>query len=589
MKRNKGTIIVRSAIMGLICLLLFGVQIVWAGNIDATYKYAWGENAGWHNWRSTNAQATVEATYLTGYVWAENIGWIKLGVDAAGPYDNTDETDWGVNKDGSGNLSGYAWSENVGWINFNPTNGGVTISTSTNKFDGYAWGERIGWIHFQNDSPEYYVMQELIIAPAVTTEEVTGVGTATAIGNGTITDLGSPDPTAHGVCWNTSGNPNADDDDCTDEGLASTIGSFTSNITGLSAGTTYYVRAYATNTAGTSYGEQVEFKTQVVLTMSAFPAASGTTEPPAGSTTNVDAGEAQNITASAAPGYHFDNWTADPAENADFDNATVAFTTVTLTGSATVTANFAINTYTLTTAANPVESGTVVKDPDKANYEHGEEVQVTATAEAGYTFTGWTGDLSGTNNPASLAMDGDKTVTANFAATYTVTYDGNGNTGGAPPEDGSAYQEGTEVTVLDAGSLVKTGYTFDNWNTASDGGGTPYAPGETFSMPGANVTLYAQWTAASTRYVCRDGYCGGKTPCDMTIQQAIEAADTGTVILIADGTYDETISLNADKVLTLQGGWDASFGSQTGTTTLKGAPKAPQGSLTLQELVIKPE
>jgi hypothetical protein len=47
----------------------------------------------------------------------------------------------------------------------------------------------------------------------------------------------------------------------TDEGAASATGSFTSSITGLSANTTYYVCAYATNTAGTSYGEQVSFTT----------------------------------------------------------------------------------------------------------------------------------------------------------------------------------------------------------------------------------------------------------------------------------------------------------------------------------------
>lgn len=158
MKRNKGTIIVRSAIMGLICVLLFGVQIVWAGNIDATYKYAWGENAGWQNWRSTNAQATAGTTYLTGYVWAENIGWIKLGVDAGGPYANSDQTNWGVNRDaGTGALSGYAWSENAGWINFASPRGGVTIDLATGDFSGYAWSENMGWINLagtaQNSTP----------------------------------------------------------------------------------------------------------------------------------------------------------------------------------------------------------------------------------------------------------------------------------------------------------------------------------------------------------------------------------------------------------------------------------------------------
>ena len=61
-----------------------------------------------------------------------------------------------------------------------------------------------------------------------------------------------------GVCWNTSGNPTASDPKTTD---GSGTGSFTSNIAGLTAGTVYYVRAYATNSAGTGYGNQVRLST----------------------------------------------------------------------------------------------------------------------------------------------------------------------------------------------------------------------------------------------------------------------------------------------------------------------------------------
>ena len=77
---------------------------------------------------------------------------------------------------------------------------------------------------------------------------------------------------------------------------------------------------------------------------------------------------------------------------------------------------------------------------------------------------------------------------------YSVTYDGNGNTGGTAPLDaGSPYIPGTTVTVLGAGTLTKTGSTFADWNTAANGTGTYYSPGETFAMPFANVTLFAQW------------------------------------------------------------------------------------------------
>ena len=77
--------------------------------------------------------------------------------------------------------------------------------------------------------------------------------------------------------------------------------------------------------------------------------------------------------------------------------------------------------------------------------------------------------------------------------TYTVTYDGNGNTGGTAPVDPNQYLQGATVSVLDQGTLVRTGYTFANWNTAVNGSGTSYNPNDTFAMPGGNVTLYAQW------------------------------------------------------------------------------------------------
>ena len=95
-------------------------------------------------------------------------------------------------------------------------------------------------------------------APTVTTQAVTAIGTTMADGNGNITDLGAPNPTAHGVCWSTSVNPTTADSK-TDKGAASATGAFASHMTGLSPGVTYYVRAYATNTTGTAYGTQVSF------------------------------------------------------------------------------------------------------------------------------------------------------------------------------------------------------------------------------------------------------------------------------------------------------------------------------------------
>jgi uncharacterized repeat protein (TIGR02543 family) len=82
--------------------------------------------------------------------------------------------------------------------------------------------------------------------------------------------------------------------------------------------------------------------------------------------------------------------------------------------------------------------------------------------------------------------------------TYTVTYDGNTNTSGNTPVNGSSsYASGSTITILgNSGSpvLAKTGFTFAGWNTSANGSGTSYSQGNTFTINN-NITLYAQWTA----------------------------------------------------------------------------------------------
>ena len=114
------------------------------GTIDSTYKYAWGENIGWVNFKCDNCNVHVTDSGLTGYAFSPKIGWISLNCSNT---NSCAEVDYKVSNNGEGNLSGYAWSENAGWINFNPTYGGVSINSS-GEFLGYAWGENIGWIVF---------------------------------------------------------------------------------------------------------------------------------------------------------------------------------------------------------------------------------------------------------------------------------------------------------------------------------------------------------------------------------------------------------------------------------------------------------
>ena len=96
------------------------------------------------------------------------------------------------------------------------------------------------------------------VAPTVTTQAVLNIGTTTATGNGNITDLGASNPTAYGVVWSTALNPTTANS-VSDLGAASATGAFTAPITGLTPGMLYHVRAFAANTAGTSYGADVTF------------------------------------------------------------------------------------------------------------------------------------------------------------------------------------------------------------------------------------------------------------------------------------------------------------------------------------------
>jgi len=81
------------------------------------------------------------------------------------------------------------------------------------------------------------------------------------------------------------------------------------------------------------------------------------------------------------------------------------------------------------------------------------------------------------------------------AGTYTVSYNNNGATIGVVPTDPSTYAQGQTVTVLaNPGGLAYSGYSFVGWQTMADGSGTTYAPGQTFSMGTASVTLYALWS-----------------------------------------------------------------------------------------------
>lgn len=92
--------------------------------------------------------------------------------------------------------------------------------------------------------------------PTLITSPATEITYSTVVTGGNITDNGGDDVTARGVCWATTANPGISGSHTTD---GTGTGIFTSNLDGLTPGLTYYVRAYATNSAGTGYGNEVIF------------------------------------------------------------------------------------------------------------------------------------------------------------------------------------------------------------------------------------------------------------------------------------------------------------------------------------------
>ncbi|MGV6830629.1 MAG: hypothetical protein ACWA5P_03580 [bacterium] len=110
-----------------------------------------------------------------------------------------------------------------------------------------------------DDSPNNMPPEENVAnVPVVSTVAISNISETTADSGGNVTDDGGANVTARGVCWSTSQNPTLEDN-TSNNGVGE--GTFTSQITGLSENTQYYVRAYATNSEGTAYGQQQTFTT----------------------------------------------------------------------------------------------------------------------------------------------------------------------------------------------------------------------------------------------------------------------------------------------------------------------------------------
>jgi hypothetical protein len=156
--------------------------------------------------------------------------------------------------------------------------------------------------------------------PVVNTKSIASVTDNSATVTGSILELGDTQPTAHGFCWNTDPSPTISND-IQDKGARAATGEFTGNITGLTGGTTYYIRAYATNDGGTNYGEELSFTTLKSDQTISFNALSAVTY-----------GDASfSLTATASSGLAVTYSSSDPSV------ATISGNNITIVGAGTTT------------------------------------------------------------------------------------------------------------------------------------------------------------------------------------------------------------------------------------------------------------
>ena len=216
-----------------------------------------------------------------------------------------------------------------------------------------------------------------------------------------------------------------------------------------------------------------------------------------------------NITAIPEPGWEFSHW---EGEEGLIDDEEAATTFLTMPDSdIEITANFIEGQYTLTVDINDETRGVVIIEPEKEIYSYNEEVTITAEEEEEWFFSHWSGDFEGTENPATIKMDGNKIITANFdeeTAVFNyreVTFNKNGGDTEADPAVMSVT-EGESVGELPI-PPTRTGYTFTSWNTEANGSGSEFT-GETPVTE--DITVYAIWTA--NEYTVTFDARGGTTP-----------------------------------------------------------------------------
>ena len=196
--------------------------------------------------------------------------------------------------------------------------------------------------------------------------------------------------------------------------------------------------------------------------------------------------------------------------------------------------------YTLSVTISPSNGGSVTRSPNQSQYASGTVVTLTATPASGYTFTRWEGGVTGTANPTTITMNGNKTVTAVFTAStqYTLTVTCSPSNGGSVTRspNQSTYAYGTLVTLT---ATPSSGYTFTRWEGSLIG---TVNPGTVFMDSNKTITaVFTQGPTSITAYATYD---------NTVLYQSLIPAAANTVY--ATGSF----AVGYDYYWSMWGGYD---------------------------------
>ncbi|HLP74966.1 MAG TPA: hypothetical protein VK155_18830, partial [Bacteroidales bacterium] len=373
-----------------------------------------------------------------------------------------------VTSDGGGAIiaAGVCWSTtSPPLVSGNKTTDPVSSGTFTSNITGLTAGTTYYIRSYATNSagtgygPERSFSTATAIAiPTITTSAVTDITQTSAVSGGNISSDGGDAITASGVCWNTSANPTISNNKTLD---GSTIGAFISNITGLTPGVTYYVRSYATNSAGTAYGSQVSFATQAAsidLPTLSTAAITSITQTSASSGGNVISQGGAAVTARGVCWNTSPDPTISNSKTSD-GNGTGSFTS-------SLTSLSASTTYYVRAYATNA-SGTAYGNTQ--TFTTNSVVTQSASTSAASSITQTTATFNGTVNANGLS------VTVTFEYGLTTSY-GSNITASGSPVSGSIT---TAVTANVTGLSANTQYNYRIKTVSSSG--TVYGDNQTFS------------------------------------------------------------------------------------------------------------